>query len=404
MPEHDRIESAAAASALAPFTPDPRLVEVSRDVLARLQAPSGAYPASPTFSAYRGHCWFRDGSFIAEAARRHGDADGSARFHRWCTGVVLDRATHIEDLVRRGLDGSDVAVEEMLPTRYTLDGADGTDAWWDFQLDGYGTWLWALCEHADACGSPDPAAPRAAALVADYLSVFWDRPCYDWWEEHVDRRHVSTLAAVRAGLDRAVSHPVMGSAMSEATRARAAAVVGAVDAVVREGGTGRAPATRTQVAHLLKWLGADAVDASLLSCVVPFELPMPDDVAESTVEAVETQLAVDGGVHRYLADTYYGGGQWLLLSGFLAWAHARRGRVDDAARYLRWIEERTDPDGLMPEQVNAHLLAPEREREWIERWGESASPLLWSHAMYLIAVDELERRSRTTPHPREETP
>jgi hypothetical protein len=32
------------------------------------------------------------------------------------------------------------------------------------------------------------------------------------------------------------------------------------------------------------------------------------------------------------------------------------------------------------------MIAP-----WIERWGQVASPLLWSHAMYLIAEHELRR-------------
>ena len=37
----------------------------------------------------------------------------------------------------------------MLPARFTFAGEDGTDEWWDFQLDGYGTWLWALVEHLE---------------------------------------------------------------------------------------------------------------------------------------------------------------------------------------------------------------------------------------------------------------
>ena len=36
----------------------------------------------------------------------------------------------------------------MLPTRFTFDGQPGSDPWWDFQLDGYGTWLWAVHAHA----------------------------------------------------------------------------------------------------------------------------------------------------------------------------------------------------------------------------------------------------------------
>lgn len=37
---------------------------------------------------------------------------------------------------------------EILHTRYRLDGTDGEPGNWpNFQLDGFGTWLWALNEH-----------------------------------------------------------------------------------------------------------------------------------------------------------------------------------------------------------------------------------------------------------------
>ncbi len=43
----------------------------------------------------------------------------------------------------------------------------------------------------------------------------------------------------------------------------------------------------------------------------------------------------------------------------------------------------------LPEQVATHLLHPEYLGEWVQRWGSSASPLLWSHAMYLTLTHEL---------------
>ena len=52
-----------------------RLAEVaqrSREIIAEHQHPNGAYPASPTFSAYRGYSWLRDGAFIAEGMSRAG--------------------------------------------------------------------------------------------------------------------------------------------------------------------------------------------------------------------------------------------------------------------------------------------------------------------------------------------
>ena len=144
----------------------------------------------------------------------------------------------------------------------------------------------------------------------------------------------------------------------------------------------------------MKWTGSDAVDASLLACATPFHLLEPSDpIMGATVARIEERL-VRGGVYRYEADTYYGGGQWVLLAGLLGWHYAQTGRAEAAWAQLRWMAQQACRDEL-PEQVAERLLAPEREQEWIERWGPSARPLLWSHAMYLtLAVDQNRTRDR----------
>ena len=46
------------------------LAQASFELILELQDASGAYPASPTFSAYAGYSWFRDGAFIADAVEK----------------------------------------------------------------------------------------------------------------------------------------------------------------------------------------------------------------------------------------------------------------------------------------------------------------------------------------------
>jgi GH15 family glucan-1,4-alpha-glucosidase len=359
------------------------LVAHSLDVIKRLQSPTGAYPASPAFSAYRGYSWLRDGAFIAEGVSRHGDVAGADAFHAWCARVIADRAGQVDSLVAGAARGEPIAAAEMLPTRFTLDGVDGADEWWDFQLDGYGTWLWALREHAARHGRVTPETEKGVRTAARYLTAFWDTPCYDWWEEHLEQRHVATLGSLHAGLRAAIA---LGALSRPEAEAAGAAVDGIAALVAAEGVAG--------AGHLTKWLGTEAVDAALLACVEPFGLyGTGSAVGEATVAEVERQLAADGGVHRYLADTFYGGGRWVLLAGFLGWNHARAGRRSRAAACLDWMAAQATPDGDLPEQVSDVLLAPDRLREWLERWGPVATPLLWSHGMYLILADELEVRS-----------
>ncbi|GAA1532102.1 hypothetical protein GCM10009827_057370 [Dactylosporangium maewongense] len=349
------------------------LIEHSIKVITREQAPSGAYPACSSFAVY-GYAWLRDGAFVAESMRAHGIADGARAFHEWTARVLTDRAERIEAVVAALTAGEEIDQARFLPTRYTLDGADGSESWWDFQLDGYGTWLWALQRHLD--GSTDHAFAGAVTLTVRYLCAAWRLPCYDWWEEHAEQVHVATLASVEAGLRAALRTGLLadGDAGTASSTADAIAAVIAADGSV----DGR----------LRKWLGSDAVDGSLLAAVAPFRLA-DDATARRTVAAVERDLLDDGGVHRFRADVFYGGGRWPVLAGLLGQSYLRLGRPGDARRQLAWIAGTAADNGDLPEQVSDRLLHPQQRQEWLERWGPVATPLLWSHAAYLSLAAEL---------------
>ncbi|WP_372594327.1 glycoside hydrolase family 15 protein [Actinotalea sp.] len=366
-----------------------RVAELARQshrVITALQHPGGAYPASPTFSAYRGYAWLRDGAFTAEGISRYGDVTSASRFHDWVAGVLADRAEVVATLCRDAADGREIPLDRMLPTRFTFDGGAGSDPWWDFQTDGYGTWLWSLVEHAGRHGL-DLERWRAGIEVAvDYLTTFWSRPCYDWWEEHVEERHVSTLGAIHAGLTAVARVPLL----DESRRAAAGRAADQVRERVLAEGTTTGRASDHGAPHLAKWFGSAQVDASLAACVVPFGLvERGSALATATLDAIAVDLEVDGGVHRFRADVFYGGGQWLLLACLLGWNRAAAGDREGALRNLLWVADQADPDGHLPEQVPGHLLHPEARAEWVDRWGEVASPLLWSHGMFLILADEL---------------
>jgi isomaltose glucohydrolase len=355
------------------------LVESSADLIASLQDADGAYPASPTFSAYTGYSWFRDGAFIAEGMSSIGRTDSAERFFDWCAGVLDSHVTQIEAIVSAANAGQPVADGAMLPTRFTFDGRAGADEWWDFQLDGYGTWLWAVGEHVRRHGLDASRWAHAITLSIEYLCASWRRPCFDWWEEHAMHVHVSTLGCIAAGLREAIGLGVL-DAEHEASAAEAEA---AIVELMRTDGVADG--------HLSKWIGSAAVDASLAAVVGLLDVvPGDTELGRATIAAVEGDLTADGGVHRYLDDTFYGGGRWPLLSCMLGLAHVRAGDLERARELLDWAASTAAPDGSLPEQVGGHLLAPERVDEWVERWGPVAQPLLWSHAMLIRLAVELE--------------
>src|SRR5262249_34327764 len=133
----------------------------------------------------------------------------------------------------------------------------------------------------------------------------------------------------------------------------------------------------------------ERLDGSLLWLGVPFGvLALNDPRIEATVEGIRRELRrPGGGVYRYSGDSYYGGGEWILLACSLAWHEARAGNAETVAAVRDWVREQAEANGALPEQISDHAQIPEMVRPWVERWGPVATPLLWSHAMYLIMED-----------------
>jgi GH15 family glucan-1,4-alpha-glucosidase len=298
----------------------------------------------------------------------------------WCADVISRRADTIAWIVAETHAGRTPAAEHMLPARFTFAGEDGTDEWWDFQLDGYGTWLWALAEHLERHGLNGDRYRDAVALTAEYLLASWERPCYDWWEEHSQHVHVSTLACIAAGLE-AVARVGL---VDEALAGRIAAEGVAIHRLVSGRGTADG--------HLIKWLGSTAVDGSLAAAIAPLGfVDARSSVGRRTIDVLEAHLTVEGGTHRYLGDTFFGGGQWPLLTCFLGLAHVAAGDRERASELFEWAAATATAHLDLPEQVAQHLIAPGMRQQWIDRWGSVATPLLWSHAMFLRLGIELGR-------------
>ncbi len=354
------------------------LAERSAALLREHQDPGGAWAASPAFAPYR-YSWFRDGSFIADGASAAGLLDEADRFHGWCAGVLVRERPSVDRVRAMLAEGRRPGDADYLPARYALDGTRHEDDWWNFQVDGYGTWLWALERHLVRIGAAARATYAAGIESAVcYLVATGTDTCRDWWEENRDQIHVATLAGVAAGLRAAVR---MGT-LSDAIADRAIATAERCVHLIRTQGV--------HEGHLVKWLGGTEVDASLVAVAALYDvLALDDPLVVDTVATVQAVL-VDGGVHRYATDTFYGGGQWPVLAALLARHHARAGDRRRAEELLEWVVSTAGPDLLLPEQV-APILAPAVLEEWLDRWGPPAHPLLWSHGMFLGVVELLAR-------------
>jgi GH15 family glucan-1,4-alpha-glucosidase len=304
-----------------------------------------------------------------------GHAESARRFHEWAVGVIRREAATAEAAIARSRRGLPIADGPFLRARYPVDGELPADGWPNFQLDGLGIWLWSL--HAYASGERDPLPGMADAvdLGARYLGQLWRTPCFDCWEEHGDQIHISTLAAIYGGLMAAAA--LLGSShwATEAAAVR--------EFVLRQG---------TTDGILRKHLGTQLVDASLLWVATPFRLLEPGDalMRRTVDQVVATLTGPSGGVRRYPGDSYYGGGQWVLLTAHLGWYQMEVGERERARAHLKWVERAADADGFLPEQVLDGVQRPDQVAAWTARWGPVAKPLLWSHAAYLILWHALE--------------
>ena len=338
-------------------------------VLIEGQASSGAFVASPNFPTYA-YAWLRDGAFCAHALELVGERTHAAAFHLWVARTVLSNQQRFESAIERITTGETPGAEEMPPTRYTLDGElepHVQQPWPNFQLDGYGCWLWSVARSRQ--DGAEALLREATDLVARYLSVAWNLECWDCWEEPGDGQHASTLAAVSAGLHGAAELLDDPRYFAGATRIRRHLLRRFVrDGVLRKG------------------VRDDRVDASLLWVALPFKILNPKDPRmRATALRIRSDLiGGSGGVYRYVGDTYYGGGEWLLLTAWLAWYDEMIGDRAACERGRRWVISQARDNGDLPEQVVHAAQAPAMIEEWVCRWGPVAAPLLWSHAMYLI--------------------
>lgn len=354
------------------------LTSHSVDVLCRGQHAGGAFVASPSFPTYR-YAWFRDGSMCALALAGVGHLERASRFFDWSSAVILRFREKIERCIATARAGEAPPASECFHSRFTLEGAEIAGPWGHHQLDGLGTWLWALaaCTKSHPEARPTPRQVRAAALASEYLAALWSFPCSDCWEEHEEGVHTYTLAAVYAGL-RGYAELFGDRAAAETAECVRAFVL---DACVRDGA-------------FVKSVGRSDVDANLLALCTPYEVvPWTDERFQGTLRRIETALATPG-LHRYRNDRYYGGGEWVLLSAWLGWVYARAGRWSEAERALAWTRAQASPEGDLPEQVPHDLFHPEAYATWVDRWGPIATPLLWSHASYLLLAQALEADPR----------
>ena len=356
------------------------MIERSVSRILANQTPSGAIVASPDFTQYH-YSWLRDGSFVAYALDVVGAHEAADRYHRWVSDAVATIGPLIDDVIDRRKVGGVIDPLHMPPARFSVDGTTVLDGWPNFQIDGYGTWLWSLGQHLALTGASSMSDDlrSSVARVAQYLVTFATVPCYEVWEESGTAVHTSTLACVYGGLTSAASLLNDESLLESAESVRAHVMDDAVAAGI-----------------YVKSTENSDVDASTLWLLAPFRLVDIDDATFiRTVDAIESRLGFAGGIRRYATDTYFGSGWWPVLTASLGWHKLVIGDLEGARRCRDSIDEHFDEMGRLGEQFGGEQRDPDHFAEWVERWGPPAQDLTWSHAMFLVLLDAIQKHENS---------
>lgn len=127
------------------------------------------------------------------------------------------------------------------------------------------------------------------------------------------------------------------------------------------------------------------IDASILGLVYPFGVYEANDTRViASISEIEKRLSINGGIHRYELDEYdgwfcegkhrnKGAGAWPVLNFWLSIYFSIKGDKEKAQKYYFWVLNQINSDGFIPEQI------------FDNPFQKSVSPLLWSHAMFILA-------------------
>ncbi len=331
------------------------------------------------------YVWPRDGAMAALAFTSAGFTDVAARFFGFCYKVIGDDGFFRHKYLPDGSVGSTWHALVDFSGRLQL----------PIQEDETASVLYALWKCYEKSGNLEfvtKVYDRLVVKAADFMMRYRDpethlpKPTFDEWEEKVGV-FTSTTAGVCAALDAAAEFAkVFYDSTRQDTLAEASAQT--KQALIKY-------LYDPELKRFIKGVDAsgkkDVTLDSSISTVFTYQVLDPKDVkVKSMMDALADGLWVGsgvGGLARYKNDNYRrvstdtAGNPWVISTLRLArWQiaiAATRQELLKAMDYLKWATKNALPSGALPEQIDPTSGKP-----------ISATPLLWSHAEYVLAVTE----------------
>lgn len=324
---------------------------------------NGAIPASLDTDIMRfnrdtyNYVWPRDAAFTVVAMALTGYEDLSKKFFNFAKPLLF-----------RG----------FMFQKYTIDGYWGstwhpwTEKYLPIQEDETALMIYALWVHFSVFKDVDfikdlyrPGIKAAADFLCSYLNEDGVHvlPSYDLWEERFGV-HFFTTAAVIAGLTSASRFASFFGEDSLALKYES--VAESLKKGLDQMWVGDHFARSVMDGKVDPTVDSSTVIGSLLA------YPISDPKVRINRETVERKLTVNGGIARYENDYYLKEDErpnaWFITTLWVAQELIAEGRIEEAKKYIEWVERNSLKTGVIPEQITPSGNYP------------SVSPLVWSHA------------------------
>jgi len=334
------------------------------------------------------YMWPRDGALVAYALGLAGFPTPARRFFEFCGEII-------------GRNG-------FFMHKYNPDGSLAS-SWhpWVFegkphlpiQEDETGLVVWSLWEHFSIYRDVEfikPLYRKVIKAAADFMFEFVDQrtglplASYDLWEEQLGI-HTFTVCAVIAGL-RAAGHFTAAfgeTELSEKYEKAADRMRNALAEYLYVDDVGRFIGSASE--RLGVFSKDFKLDSSLFGLFAFGVFSAADEKIVRTMEAIKNGLWCKtgiGGMARYENDRYQSvvppdkeipGNPWIICTLWYAQYQMEKARdkkeLQESIATLNWVAERALGSGVLAEQVNPFTGEP-----------VSVSPLAWSHASFIIAV------------------
>ncbi len=348
-----------------------KLIKSSQNVFKDCALENGGLVAANSTKSYYGrdlsnyfYVWPRDGAYICLAAQALGWTEIQEKFFTW----LIERA--------EGWQETGIFFENYAP--------NGKQDLSRFPPDQNGAILWAACNYLHNNSGKNKKVKELIKKTAKGLSKSWEKDCFkmitcDLWEEEKmcfpDSGGVFSysLAACAQGLEEA--NKICPQKQVEKTARQMKDLL--KNKLKNE-------------KYIIRSWGAipdRRIDSSTLGLIWPFEIfSSQSRLAQRTIQEIKKRNEEDGGIYRYEDDRYdshmakgryrkSGAGYWPLLNFWLSIVLNKVGERKDALKYYNKVI--AEVDEYIPEQIFNNNIQ------------KGISPLAWSHAMFILASQEL---------------